>query len=145
MDPNQKQNAQRIIRTIKQEKQSALAYATKFVEYAMDAGFDNEAQKSAFYNGLNNDIKDALALIPEVPDEFAELANLAIKVDNRLFERKLDRNSLFNIGNQYSGNSRINNNHFKSNNNHHHNNINNSNNGVQSMDINITKKIQTFN
>lgn len=141
MDPNQKQNAQRIIRTFKQEKQSALTYGTKFVEYAIDAGFDNEAKISAFYNGLNNDIKDALALIPEVPEDFSEFANLAIKVDNRLFERKLDRNSSpSNTGNQYSGNSRRNNNHFKSNNNHHNN--TNNNNGVQPMDIDITKKFK---
>ncbi len=146
MDPNQKQNAQRIIRTFKQDKQSALTYATKFVEYAIDAGFDNEAKISTFYNGLNNDIKDALALIPEVPADFSEFANLAIRVDNRLFERKMDRNSATNNKNQFSSfnthnysqeNSKRNNN-FKSNN----NNNNSNSNGVQPMDMDITKKFK---
>lgn len=98
LDPNQRQNAQRILRNFNQGKMSALNYTTKFMEYAIDAGYDDNAKISMFYAGLNDDIKDALSLNPNLPTTFDQFANLAIQVDNRIFERRQERKNRGNPG-----------------------------------------------
>lgn len=92
-DPNRKRNAQRAIRNLRQGNQSTLAYSTKFSELAMDAEYDNEAKMSSFYDGLNFDVKDALSLIVDLPEDYAAYVALAIRLDNRLYERRIEKRS----------------------------------------------------
>ena len=90
-DPNRKRNAQREIKSLKQNKSSALTYTTKFIELAMDAEFDEEAKLYTYYEGLNEDIKDVLSTMIDFPDDFEKLHLMAIRIDNRLYERAQDK------------------------------------------------------
>eukprot|EP01066_Platyproteum_vivax_P000125 Platyproteum_vivax@DN10145_c0_g1_i1.p1 len=80
-DPNTKRNAQRAIRALSQGSGSTLSYVTRFFELSLDAQFDAEAKFAYFYEGLASDVKDSLATVPFVPDDFDELTQLAIRID----------------------------------------------------------------
>ncbi|KAI3376566.1 hypothetical protein L3Q82_017014 [Scortum barcoo] len=51
---------------------------------------ESPAIKNTFVNNLNKGIKDQLAL-HELPDEFEDLVDLAVQIDNRLQEREAER------------------------------------------------------
>lgn len=90
-DPNRQQYAQRELRRIKQGRSSALNYSTKFRELALDAHFNDEAHQSMFYEGLNEEVKDALSVLPEPPETFDDLVRIVLRIDNRLTERRREK------------------------------------------------------
>ncbi|XP_032364699.1 uncharacterized protein LOC116679100 [Etheostoma spectabile] len=57
---------------------------------AADSGWNEEALRGVFINGLTEVIKDELAVRDE-PDSLDKLVSLAIKLDNRLRERRRER------------------------------------------------------
>lgn len=90
-DPNRRSTSQRQLRNLSQGSTSVLNYLTRFMELSIDTDFNDEALYFIFYEGLNDDVKDALASAPEAPDDFEDLTQLAIKIDNRQFERRQAR------------------------------------------------------
>ncbi|OMH80373.1 hypothetical protein AX774_g6193 [Zancudomyces culisetae] len=52
--------------------------------------WNDAALCSQFYEGLKEEFKDLLACFDR-PDSFSEFIDLAIKIDNRLFERNLEK------------------------------------------------------
>ena len=90
-DPFAKLSAQRRLSSLRQGSRSALVFSTEFYELAQEAEFNDSAMICGLYQGLNEEVKDAMAFIPERPDTFLEFSQLVISVDNRLFERRNER------------------------------------------------------
>lgn len=88
--PVQGKEAARRMLALRQGSMSAAEYSVDFRTLAAEAGWDDTALMSVFTNGLNEQLKDELA----IKDEFVDLDSLisaAIKLDNRIRERRRDR------------------------------------------------------
>jgi hypothetical protein len=83
------QQAERRLRNL-QQTGSASQYYTRFLALASLLDWDDHALRSQFYFGLKPHIKDDLAH-HERPTTLTALKDLAIRVDNRLFERFQER------------------------------------------------------
>jgi hypothetical protein len=90
-DPNVTLNAQRGLRACYQANRSVTTYAAEFQRIANDAGYNDEALASQFRANLNPEIKDHLAYLLEPPKDLNSLIAIAIKIDNRLYERRQER------------------------------------------------------
>ena len=85
---NEERAAARTIHRIKQ-KGSAAQYYSQFNAVASKLHWNDEAKGSAYYEGLKDAVKDQM--IDDVPDTYKELVAESIKIDNRLYERKIER------------------------------------------------------
>lgn len=92
-DPNAKQHAAAAIGRLKQSKGSVLVYATKFRRLAHETGFNNDALVDIFRRGLNEEIKDRLSQTLDEPGDLEGFISLCIRIDQRLFDRKLERST----------------------------------------------------
>ena len=90
-DPFVRNHAQASLGRLRQAKSSVVTYAAKFQRIASDTGYNAEAKISVFRFGLNDDVKDVLASSLEEPVEFEAFVNYCIKIDNRLYERRLEK------------------------------------------------------
>lgn len=86
-DPDIKATYTRRLYNLRQTS-SASAYATEFFRISAYLGWDDTALRSQFEYGLKGEIKDALALRDSDPATVQELAEVAIRLDNRLYARK---------------------------------------------------------
>uniref|UniRef100_A0A8H7TT06 CCHC-type domain-containing protein n=1 Tax=Bionectria ochroleuca TaxID=29856 RepID=A0A8H7TT06_BIOOC len=66
---------------------AASGYAAKFREVASRLDWDDAPLKTAFYDGLKEEVKDRLFELDE-PEDLSEYMATAVRIDNRLFERK---------------------------------------------------------
>jgi hypothetical protein len=80
-DPFAKMTAQQKLNSLQQGSCSALAYSTEFQELALEAEFNDSPMISGLYNGLNEEVKDAIAFIATRPETFDEYAQMVISVD----------------------------------------------------------------
>jgi len=88
-DPNLETTAVREIRLLHQTG-SAAEYAAKFESKKQYMHWNDEALRDQFYLNLKEELKDEIAPIGR-PKTYAELKTLAIRLDARLFERRLER------------------------------------------------------
>lgn len=88
--PDHAGNAAKRLLALRQGSQSAAEYAVDFHILAADVAWGEDALGSVFSEGLNEGLKDALAY-HDVPTRFDALVELAIRLDNRLSERRRDR------------------------------------------------------
>ena len=79
------------IRTLRQGDQPASTYAANFRLIASDIPWDEQALMEQFRSGLRGDVKDLLLTFPEDPKSLTEAISRAIRCDNRLFERRSER------------------------------------------------------
>ena len=79
------------IRRIRQGDRPASAYAADFRLLACDIPWDEEALMDQFRQGLRNDVKDLLLTFHEDPKSLTEAISRAVRCDNRLFERRSER------------------------------------------------------
>jgi hypothetical protein len=86
--------AEKSLQVIKQKK-SVGAYVAEFQRYVFRTTWNNIALMSAFYQGLKDNIKDKLSRI-DVPDnkDIDKLQERAIKINNQLYERVLEKKGL---------------------------------------------------
>lgn len=75
---------------LKQGADGVADYSVNFWTLASDSKWNEEALRGALMNGLSEAINDELAVWDE-PDTLNDLVSLAIKLDNRLRERKQER------------------------------------------------------
>jgi hypothetical protein len=92
-NPHARKQAQASIQRLKQGKGSVLTYASRFRALKMDTGYNAEALISTFRRGLNDSVQDVIATSLEEPTDLEQFINLAIKIDNRLYSRKMERSS----------------------------------------------------
>jgi hypothetical protein len=88
-DPDRERSLTRQLQTLSQTT-SASAYATKFFQISSSLSWNDDALRAQFYTGLKKEVKDALAIamITFEPTSVQALSDMAIRVDNRLYERK---------------------------------------------------------
>jgi hypothetical protein len=80
------------VRQMQQLRQTGPAsqYTATFRRLAMDSEWDNTALTTMYYSGLKDTIKDELSR-GEQPDTLSELIDKVITIDERLFERQMER------------------------------------------------------
>jgi hypothetical protein len=70
-----------------EQKGAASGYAARFREIASRLDWDDGPLKAAFYDGLKDEVKDRLFELDE-PEFLSEYMAAAIRIDNRLYERR---------------------------------------------------------
>jgi hypothetical protein len=90
-DPNLEATAVREIRLLHQTG-SAAEYAAKFESKKQYMNWNDEALRDQFYVNLKDEIKDEIAPVGK-PKTYLDMKNLAIRLDSRLFERRLERSA----------------------------------------------------
>lgn len=88
--PVQGKEASKRLLTIRQSSRSVAEYSVEFRTVAAEAGWDDIALQTVFVNGLNDQLKDELALKDDL-DNLDSIISMAIKLDNRIRERKRER------------------------------------------------------
>ncbi|KAJ0055221.1 hypothetical protein NL108_012724 [Boleophthalmus pectinirostris] len=86
-----KEAAKRLL-ALNQGSSSVAQYAIDFRILAHESGWDDIALQSVFLKGLSDNVKDELAARDET-SSLEELISLAIRLDNRLRERRRERGS----------------------------------------------------
>jgi hypothetical protein len=90
-DPNAKMKSQLLLKKLKQGSGSVLSYFTRFRALALNTGFDQEAQMDSFRTGLSEEIKDVLATSLQEISDLESLVSMAIKIDTRLYDRRMEK------------------------------------------------------
>lgn len=90
--PVQGREASKRLLTLHQGNRSVADYSVEFRTLAAETGWDDLALQSVFLNGLSEQLKDELALKDD-SDNLDSMISTAIKMDNRLRERRRERAS----------------------------------------------------
>jgi hypothetical protein len=72
------------------QKGSAASYAASFQQLAAKTKWGKAALQHQFYIGLKDTVKDEVAR-SDKPDDLQELIALVVKIDNRMYERSLEK------------------------------------------------------
>jgi molybdopterin converting factor small subunit len=70
---------------------SAARYASEFQQISSHLEWDDEALADKYYQGLKDDVKDDIARIAKRPDTLSGMIEVAVKIDNRIYERKMEK------------------------------------------------------
>jgi len=95
-DTDRTRSAEGKLRNLRQGSRPASQYASEFRLIAGDTNWNDDALMAQFRIGLNDDVKDLL-LTMEDPLDLQQLITHAVKCDNRLFERRMERNGRANM------------------------------------------------
>ena len=87
--PNEVRTAERQLMK-HQQKGSAATYAAGFRQIISKLDWDDDAYIAQFYQGLKDEIKDEVARMDR-PSELADYIELVVRIDNRLYERRMER------------------------------------------------------
>jgi len=107
---NDKETAIRVIQHLRQ-KTSAAEYAVKFQEYALVTEWDNNALMTMFRRGLKENVKDELMRSGGIIDTLDVLIRSAIDIDDKLYERAMEKKHNFNPRGTFGFNGGLKNNH----------------------------------
>jgi hypothetical protein len=88
-DPDRIRTLTRDLQTLTQSG-SASDYTARFYQISSYLSWNDNALRDQYYTGLKPAVKDALAYSNSDPDTLKELSDLAIRLDNRLFERRIE-------------------------------------------------------
>lgn len=105
-DPDEERTAERQL-ALHRQIRSTSEYAAKFKQIATQLGWEDGPLMSQFYEGLKDEVKDELAK-QDRPDDFAKYVAMAVRIDNRLYERKQERGKR-NLGNTWKPRPQANN------------------------------------
>src|SRR5436190_22867619 len=84
-DIDEERTAERSLQNLRQ-RGAASQYAAEFQQHASRVDWNDGALTAQFYRGLKDPIKDEIAK-SDRPLELNKMMNLAIKIDNQMFER----------------------------------------------------------
>src|SRR6185312_11697636 len=93
-DVDRRRNAERELLCLKQGKRPVSALVSEFQRLAFETKMNADALFPLFYQTLNDDVKDELCKC-ERPTSIEEYYRLAIRIDDRLFERRTEKRSNF--------------------------------------------------
>lgn len=93
-DSNAKSKSQILLKRLKQGSGSVIHYSTRFRTIVINTGYNEEAKLAAFKSGLSDQIRDIMATSLTDPDTLEDLISLAIKIDTRIFDRKMETAAL---------------------------------------------------
>ncbi|TID01834.1 Retrotransposon-derived protein PEG10 [Colletotrichum higginsianum] len=88
-DPDGSRQAERDLAHLRQTK-SATAYAAEFRRLCAQLKLTEDTKIFMFYNNLKDEVKDEIIKLDR-PEDFLQYAELAIKIDNRLYERRKEK------------------------------------------------------
>jgi Retrotransposon gag protein/Zinc knuckle len=88
-DPDEERTATRHLKNLRQTG-SAMHYNREFRRYASKLELGETALMEYFYDGLREDVKDELSKADK-PEEFNDYVEMAIKIDNRNYQRRQER------------------------------------------------------
>ncbi|EHA56905.1 hypothetical protein MGG_16167 [Pyricularia oryzae 70-15] len=88
-EPDEKRQTERDLANLRQTK-SASAYAAEFRRLATRLDMTEETKILQFYQGLKSEVKDEVSKLDR-PENFLEYVELAIKLDNRIYERRQEK------------------------------------------------------
>jgi hypothetical protein len=88
-DIDQERTAERHIQNLRQ-KGSAASYTAEFQQYSGKTDWNDDALKAQYYKGLKDMVKDEIAR-SDRPNDLQKMIEMAIKIDNRNFERNMER------------------------------------------------------
>lgn len=88
-DIDQERTAERNIQNLRQTG-SAATYTAEFQQYCGKTDWEDAALKAQYYRGLKDFVKDEIAR-SDRPDSLDDMIELAIKIDNRNYERNLEK------------------------------------------------------
>ena len=80
----------RIIQHIKQ-RHSAAEYTTQFKQYSVLTDWDDNALMVTYRRGLKENMKDEITFDGRAVDTLDELIAQAINIDDKLFERAIEK------------------------------------------------------
>jgi len=86
---DEERTAERKLQALKQTK-SASQYVAEFKQLEAKVSWDHAPLMAAFYTGLRDDVKDEIAR-QERPDDVNDMMTLAVRIDNRLYERRQEK------------------------------------------------------
>jgi hypothetical protein len=89
-DPDRTRTLTKELQALKQVG-SAAHYTSQFYQVSSFLGWNDEALRGQYYTGLKPEVKDALAYASEDPQTLKDLSDLAIKLDNRLYDRRMNK------------------------------------------------------
>ncbi|KAK6208349.1 gag protein [Colletotrichum tabaci] len=89
-EPDEQRQYERDLANLRQ-KGAATHYAAEFRRICARLDYTDATKIFLFYEGLKEDVKDELSK-QDRPDDFLQYAELAVKIDNRLFERRKEKN-----------------------------------------------------
>lgn len=89
-DTDRVRSAEGKLKALRQGGHPASQYASEFRLIAGDTNWNDDALMAQFRLGLHDDVKDLL-LTMEDPHTLQQLITIAVKCDNRLFERRMER------------------------------------------------------
>ena len=91
-DPNQKRLAENKLMNLRQGNRPCSYLVSEFQRLLLEAGWSEKAPSvfEIFYKTLNEDVKDEISRFDR-PETISEYFNLAVKIDNRIFERKQEK------------------------------------------------------
>lgn len=87
---DEKSIASQRLRQLKQ-KGPAAKHATIFTQIAAKTSWNDEALADIYYDTLREEIKDEIYRLDERPETFQDMKARAIKIDNRLWERRMQK------------------------------------------------------
>jgi hypothetical protein len=91
-DSDELATAERSLTRLRQTT-SCSQYVSEFVQIASYLSWDDKALSFAFYKGLKDSVKDELARVERITS-LPALMETATKIDNRLYERRLEKKGL---------------------------------------------------
>lgn len=92
-DIDQERTAERTIQNLRQ-KGSAATYTAEFQRYSSATGWNDDALRAQYYKGLKDHVKDEISR-SDRPETLTDMIEMAVKIDNRLYERQLERKGHF--------------------------------------------------
>jgi histidinol dehydrogenase len=96
-DINKEQTVERAMQNLRQ-RGAATAYAAKFQQYSFRTLWNDDALIAEFYQGLKDNVKDKMARIENHSKTLQQMITVAIRVDNRLYKRSLERKGQYTLG-----------------------------------------------
>jgi hypothetical protein len=93
---DEEKQAERAIQTLRQ-RGSCATYTAEFQRYSSKTGWNDDALRAQYYRGLKDSVKDELVK-DEKPDTMADMIEMATKIDNRLYERALEKKGFYDTG-----------------------------------------------
>lgn len=88
-NPDEEGTATRHLKNLRQTG-SATHYNREFRQHVIKLDLGDSALMEYFYDGLRENVKDELSKIDK-PEESDEYVNMAIKIDNRNYQRRMER------------------------------------------------------
>lgn len=89
-NPQAKYLAEQELLRMRQGKRPVSKLVVEFKRAANDAGWTGPVLHTTFYNTLNDDVKDEISKL-ERPVDIEEYYRLAVKIDTRLHERRVEK------------------------------------------------------